>query len=204
MRHLVWVLVWVLGLTATAARALPTTEAMLADRVLGKAEAPVTITEYSSFTCSHCAQFSVDTFPKIKSEYIDTGKVRFVFRDFPLNSPSLAAAVVARCLPPERYFGFVEMLFRDQKEWAQHADMKGVLDDLKVRAQLAGLAEADFQACLKNADLIKGLQERAAEAEKKHQINSTPTFLVNGKTLAGALPFADFKTAIDAALAQAK
>lgn len=204
MRYLVVVLACVLGLSVPAAWALPTTEAMLADRVMGKAEAPVTITEYSSFTCPHCAQFTAETFPRIKSEYIDSGKVKFVFRDYPLNSPSLAAAVVARCLPPDRYFGFVEMLFRDQKDWSQHPDMKGVLDDLKVRSQLAGLTDADFQACLKNADLIKGLQERAAEAEKTYQINSTPTFIINGKTLPGALPFADFKTAIDAALAQAK
>ena len=117
---------------------------------------------------------------------------------------SLAAAVVARCLPADRYFGFAEMLFRDQKDWSRHEDMKGVLDDLKVRAQLAGLSDTDFEACLKNADLIKGIQTRAAEAEKQYKIDSTPTFIINGKPVAGALPFADFKTAIDAALAQAK
>src|SRR5712672_1410926 len=89
------------------------------DRVLGKADAPITIIEYASLTCPHCAHFEVDVLPKLKAKWIDTGKAKLVLRDFPLDEPALRAAMVARCAPPERFFGFIDALFQGQNAWAR-------------------------------------------------------------------------------------
>ncbi|MBK8175254.1 MAG: DsbA family protein [Rhodospirillales bacterium] len=183
-----------------AEAALPPLEMMLADRALGSETAKVTIIEYSSLTCPHCADFHRETLPQIKAAYIDTGQVRYIVRDFPLERRALAAATVARCLPPDRYFGFVDMLFRDQQAWARGDNL---LADLKVRAQLAGLSAADFDACISDKGLIDGIQAKAAEGSTKNGINSTPTFLVNGTTLSGALPYDDYRAAIEKALDKA-
>ena len=184
-----------------ALSALPSVDAMLAERSLGSPTAKVTIIEYSSLTCSHCADFHRETLPQIREQFIDKGLVRYVVRDFPLDSRATAAAIVAACVPPNHYFGFIDMLFRDQADWAKSPKP---LEDLKGRAQLAGLAAADFDPCINNKALLDGIQVRAVEAQKRDTIESTPTFIINGRKLAGALPFADFKTAIDEALAKAK
>lgn len=199
MRAVVLALLFGLMLPLSA-RALPATQTMLEERSLGNPSAPVTMIEYSSFTCPHCADFHRETMPELKSAYIDTGKVRYVFREFPLDRRALAASMVARCVAPDRFFGLVDMLYRDQQTWARSANP---LDDLKIRAQLAGLSPADFDACLNNQDLANGIQARAAEAREKDKVESTPTFFVNGRLISGAVPFAEFQAAIDEALAKA-
>jgi protein-disulfide isomerase len=161
----------------------------------------VTLVEYSSLTCPHCADFHREALPKIKEDYIDKGVVRYVLRDFPLDRLAMAAAMVARCLPADRYFGFVSMLFSDQQTWAHSRNPN---DDLRVRAQLAGLPPAEFDACLANQDLLKGIQAAAAEAQKRDGVDSTPTLLVNGRKVSGAAPYDEFKSAIDEALAKAR
>jgi protein-disulfide isomerase len=181
--------------------ALPPVETMLAERSMGSPTAPVTLVEYSSLTCPHCADFHRETLPKIKEDYIDKGVVRYVLRDFPLEPRALAAAMVARCLPADRYFGFVSMLFSDQQTWAHS---RNPTEDLKVRAQLAGLLPAEFDACLANQDLLKGIQAAAAEAQKRDGIDSTPTLLVNGRKVSGAAPYDEFKSAIDEAVAKGR
>lgn len=201
MRKLVAVLVLLTALLPVAAVALPTTEAMLAERALGNPQAKVTIVEYSSLTCPHCAEFHRDVLPQIKAEYIDKGLVRLVFRDFPLDGRAMGAAMVARCVPPDRYFGFIDMLFRDQQAWARGTDP---LADLKVRAQLAGLAPADVDACLADKALLQGIQTRAQEAQKQDGVDSTPSFRLNGQKIAPNHTFAEFQAAIDQALAAAK
>jgi len=183
----------------TAAMALPPDASMLAERSLGNAQAKVTIIEYSSLTCPHCAEFHRDTLPQIQANYIDKGLVRYVVRDFPLEGRALAASMVARCLPPERYFGFIGLLFRDQAVWAQSPNP---LDELKVRAQLAGLSPADFDACLADKPLLAGIQARAQEAKTRDGIESTPIFLIDGTKLAGAQSYPEFEKAIQAALAR--
>ena len=198
MRKLVAVLVLVAALLPFTAAALPTTEAMLAERSLGSPQAKVTVVEYSSLTCPHCAEFHRDILPQIQAEYIDKGMVRWVFRDFPLDGRAMGAAMVARCVPPDRYFGFIDMLFRDQQAWARGNDP---LADLKVRAQLAGLAAADVDACLADKALLQGIQTRAQEAQKQDGIDSTPSFRMNGQKIAAGHSFAEFKAAIDPALA---
>ena len=197
MRTVFWcVLALILMFAASAATAAPSTEQALAERSLGRADAPVTIIEYSSLTCPNCADFHRDVFGKLKSTFIDTGKVRYVLRDFPLEPRAMAAAIVARCVAPDRYFGFIEMLFADQQAWARSKDL---LNELQVRAQLAGLSSDDFNACLNNSALMQGIQKRAEEGQKQYGIESTPSFIVNGKPLTGARTFADFEAAIAAA-----
>lgn len=174
---------------------------LLPETMIGDPQAPVTIIEFSSLTCPHCAAFHRETLPKIEETYIDTGKARLIYRDFPLGRLALAAAVVGRCVDPARHFGFVGMLYRDQADWAQSADP---LAELKIRAQLAGLSETDFNACLENKPLIQAIQQRAQEGQQEYGIDSTPSFIIDGQKLAGEQSFETFSAAIDAALAKAR
>jgi protein-disulfide isomerase len=201
VRSIVLIIVLILPILPRAAAALPSAQAMLADRSLGRASAKVAIFEYSSLTCPHCADFHRDVLPRIKQEYIDKGLVRYVPRDFPLDGRAMAAAMITRCVPPDRYFGFLDMLFSDQQSWARSANP---LDDLKVRAQLAGLPPAEFDACLADQDLLKGIQASAAEAGKRESIESTPTFFIDGKKISGAAAYDQFKSAIDEAIGKAR
>lgn len=173
----------------------------LAERALGRADAPVTIVEHSSLTCPHCADFHAETLPKIKEAYIDTGKVRLVFSDFPLNRLALGAAMVARCVDEDRYFGMLDTLFRSQRSWAASEQP---LAELERLARFAGLTGDEFTACLDNRTLLQGIQERARAAQQAYGINSTPTFIVNGRKVVGALPYDEFEAAIEAALAGAR
>jgi protein-disulfide isomerase len=172
----------------------------LAETALGDPNAPVTVIEYSSLTCPHCAAFHRDTLPQVKASYIDTGKVRFVYRDFPLGKLALAAAVVGRCVEPSRHFAFIDMLYRDQDAWSQSRDP---LAELKLRGQLAGLSDSQFEACLGNKPLIQAVQQRAQEGQQQYGIDSTPSFIVNGKKISGEQSFEAFSKAIDAALSEA-
>jgi protein-disulfide isomerase len=201
VRKLVLVLILALALPPSRGMALPPVEAMLAERSMGTPSAPVTLVEYSSLTCPHCADFHRETLPKIKEAYIDKGVVRYVLRDFPLDPRAMAAAMVARCLPADRYFGFVGMLFSDQQAWAHS---RNPTEDLRIRAQLAGLPPAEFDACLRDKDLADGIQAAAAEAQKRDGIDSTPTLLVNGRKMAGAASYEEFKSAFDEAVARAR
>ena len=176
-------------------------EEALSEKVLGKADAPVTIIEYSSLGCSHCAAFHKDTLPEIKKNYIDTGKAKLILRDFPLGGPALAAAMLARCSGNARYFGFVEMLFRSQESWAMTNDPLGELGKV---ARIGGMGEADFNTCLQNEKLMKALQDGMRKAQLEHDVEATPTFIVGDTRIPGALPYVDFKKVLDEALAKAK
>lgn len=169
------------------------------ERTLGEANAPVAIYEFSSFTCPHCANFHIETLPRIKADYIDSGKVKLVFRDFPLDRLALAASIVSRCVKPAQYFGFVDLLFRDQKAWATAKDP---LAELKTRARIAGVGDEQITACLGDQALFTQLQQRRDAAAKEFSINSTPTFVIGSETIHGAMPYEAFKAAIEAALAK--
>ncbi len=170
---------------------------MLADRSLGAEDAPVTIIEYSSLTCGHCANFHHLTLPRIKEQYIETGKVRLIFRDFPLDTAALAASMLTRCVPEEDYFPFLETLFREQDSWMTAENIRGALVGL---ANDAGLSDADVAACLTNGQLLSGVRERAIAARDEFNINSTPSFLIEGELVSGALPFEHFQEIIERAL----
>lgn len=171
--------------------------AALQERILGNPSAPVKISEHSSFTCGHCGKFHQDVFVKLKEEFIDTGKAYLVFSDFPLNGPALHASMVARCLPQDKFFNFVDMLFERQEDWAYDA---GYLTFLKQKAVQNGLTPAEFQACLKNQELRAGILNRMQAAQAQWQVRATPSFVINNKTLiGGALPFEEFAKKINEA-----
>jgi protein-disulfide isomerase len=160
---------------ARAAEDTTTTE-----RALGQPDAPVSVTEFYSLTCSHCADFQRETFPRVKKELIDTGKLRYVFWDFPLDQVALMAAQVARALPPDRYQPFVEALLATQDRWA-FARGVNPTEELARMASLAGLPRAAFDQAINNTALRTWILQRQDEAEKTYSIDSTPNFVFNGK-----------------------
>lgn len=186
---------------SAAAQKLPPIEQILSERVLGKADAPVTMIEYAALTCSHCAAFHNGPYNDIKKEYIETGKVKLIVRDFPLNNLGLAAAMMARCLPPDRYFGTMELLFRGQQSWTRDPNPAGALAGV---GRLAGMSQATFEACLQNRDVVQGIRKMRDEGQAKFKVQSTPTFVINGTVHAGGRPIEEFRNILDAALAAAK
>ncbi len=159
------------------------------EMALGAEDAPLTVIEYASMSCGHCALFHRQTFPELKKHYIDTGKIRFIFREFPINRPALEGAMIARCAGPDRYFGFLKILFTSQDKWA-------VTDS---RTQLAkvvkagGMKSSTVEQCLDDAELQKSILNTRMQGEQEFEISSTPTFIVNGNKFSGALSFKQFE-----------
>ena len=167
------------------------------DRVLGKADAPITIFEYASLTCPHCAAFDRETLPKVKENWIDTGKAKLIFRDFPLDGLALRAAMLARCAPPDRFYGFIDTLFQSQQTW-EHA--KDPMEALEHIARLGGMTEDQFKSCMKNEQVSNAVVGSETLAQKEYGVNSTPTFFINGTKIEGAQPYDAFDKALTAAL----
>jgi protein-disulfide isomerase len=163
--------------------------------VLGRADAPVTVIEYSSLGCPHCADFHFEVLPRIKEMYIDNGKVRWIVRDFPLGMLALAGAVVAHCAGPDRYLPTLGILFRSQESWMRSADP---LEELRLLSRMAGMSNRQFEACIRDDSLIGKIESQARTAQKERGIEGTPTFFVNGEAIVGAVPFETFKKFIDA------
>ena len=171
----------------------------LPDMALGPANASVTITEYASMTCPHCAAFNKDVFPKIKSEYIDTGKVRYVFREFPLDIKAAAGSMLARCIAKDdagKYFAVIDMLFRQQDEWV----MKNTTDTLIRIGKQAGLSQQAVEDCLKDQALLDKIAADQKYASEVLKVNSTPTFFLNGEMIRGETSFEEFDKRIKALL----
>lgn len=167
------------------------------ETILGKADAPVTIVEYASMTCPHCARFHNAVLPTIKSEFIDKGQVRLVFRDFPLDNLALTASVVARCAGPERYFPFVDALFASQDKWARDRNPMVALSRI---ARLGGMSQVDFESCLKKQDITEKVLAQRLEADKTYGVRSTPTIIVNGDLYSGGLGVDQLRAVINAKL----
>ena len=165
----------------------------LGEKVLGSAEAPVTVVEYASMSCPHCAEFDRETFDSFRLEYIDTGKVRFVFREFPLNAPAYAVAMIARCAPADRFFEVVHTFYRTQETWLSSADVKPAI--LEV-AKPFGFTEQALDACISNQALFEGL-EAIKTRGLAFGVQGTPTFFINGKKVVGALSLEELKKEID-------
>jgi protein-disulfide isomerase len=155
----------------------------LGDEIQGQADAPVTIVEYASMTCPHCSHFHETTYPEMKKKYIDTGKVRFVFREFPLDPLALAASMLARCAGKEKYFPLIDAFFAQQKDWV----VQKPLQPMFTIAKQAGFTQQTFDQCLANHQLEQGIVEERTRATQKFNVNSTPTFFINGKIFRGAL-----------------
>src|SRR5438067_12015726 len=163
------------------------------DRVLGKADAPITIIEYASLTCPHCAHFEVDVLPKLKTKWIDTGKAKLILRDFPLDEPAMRAAMVARCAPPERFYPLVDALFAGQEKWATAKDYRAALERL---AKLGGVGDKEFKACITDKKLEDQVAGSRLTATKDLGVDSTPTFFINGTKFEGAPTVEAFERAL--------
>jgi protein-disulfide isomerase len=159
------------------------------DRVLGNRNAPITIVEYASMSCPHCAHFAKDVLPELKKEWIDTGKAKLVLRDFPLDKLALQAAMVQRCAPPDRFYAFAETFFADQEKWVLADDYKAALARL---AALGGMSKSEFDACLKNSALENQILQERLVASKDLDVDATPTFFINGTKFAGEPTVAAF------------
>jgi protein-disulfide isomerase len=158
----------------------------LPEMVMGNEKAPVTIIEYASLTCSHCAHFAENTFPELKKRYIDTGKVRFIFREFPLDPLAAAAFMLARCAgetDSAKYFALVETLFHQQRTWA----VEKPIEPLLAIAKQAGFTEKTFDTCLSNQKLLDGIESMRQKAANQFKVESTPTFFINGAKHPGDL-----------------
>jgi protein-disulfide isomerase len=169
------------------------------DMAIGDADAPVTVVEYALFTCPHCAEFYKDVFPKLKAEYSDTGKVRLVFREVYFNSPSLWAAMIARCAPADRYFGIADVLFATQLDWAAQTDEKALIGKLYAIGRQAGLSDKEMDACMQDRGFAEALVAAYQKNSAADKIDATPSFIVNG-TKVDNVPWDEFKAKIDAAL----
>ena len=155
----------------------------LGDEIQGQADAPVTIVEYASMTCPHCSHFHETTYPEMKKKYIDTGKVRFIFREFPLDPLAAAAAMLARCAGKDKFFPLIDAFFAQQKDWV----VQKPLQPMFAIAKQAGFTQQSFDECLANQQLLTNLEQQRTHATQKFNVNSTPTFFINGKTVRGAL-----------------
>ena len=163
------------------------------DVVLGSDKAPVTVIEYASMTCPHCAHFAETTFPELQKRYIDTGKVRFIFREFPLDALAAAGFMLARCAGKDKFMPVVETLFAKQREWM----VEKPIEPLRAIAKQFGFTEQSFDQCLANQKVLDGIQDVRDRAATKLGVNSTPTFFINGKKLVGDQPIEAMAKDID-------
>ncbi|MDB5508377.1 MAG: Disulfide bond formation protein DsbA [Hyphomicrobiales bacterium] len=169
-------------------------EGALPDIWLGSKDAPVTIIEYASMTCSHCATFHNETFPTLKSKYIDTGKVRFTLREFPFDPLATAGFMLARCAGPDKREAMVDLLFAQQKNWA-FTDKP--LEGLSNLVKQTGMSQQAFEACLKDKALYDNINQTRDRAAEKFKVDSTPTFFINGRKQSGAMTISQLEKAID-------
>jgi protein-disulfide isomerase len=152
------------------------------DRILGDPNAPITIIEYASMTCPHCAHFTDDVLPELKKKWIDTGKVKLVLRDFPLDGEAVKASMIARCAPPDRFYAFIDAFFVDQDKWVTAPNYQEALTRL---AALGGMGKDQVDKCLADKQLEDRILNSRLVASKDLDVNATPTFFINGTKFAG-------------------
>lgn len=174
--------------------------ARMADRSMGPADAKVQVVEWFSLTCTHCAAFQRETFPQVRAKLIDTGRIHYTWRDYPLDQVALTAAMVARALPVERYEPFISALLASQDRWAFARGVNST-EELAKYAALAGMSRETFNGAIGDADLKRAILTAQEGAEKTMSVTSTPSFIINGKLTPGAIGYEAFEKAIDAAAA---
>jgi protein-disulfide isomerase len=198
-----------LGLAARAAEPAPSSPAakpaanqpVYREFIQGNPKAKVTVIEYASLTCGHCKTFQDTTYPELKKNYIDTGKIRFVYRDYPLDGLAAAGALLARCAPGDRGKVMIDLMFKNQMEWVRSP---APIEPLRGYAQLAGMSAADVDACLKNEGIMNKIREVMDTASTVYKVQSTPTLFVNEEKVEGAVSYAELSKIIDEAIADAK
>lgn len=169
----------------------------MGDKWLGKEDAPVTIVEYASMTCPHCKTFHEKVLPGLKEKYIETGKVRLIFREFPFDPRAFAAFMLARCAPDEFYFPMIDVLFKQQSVWARAQDPR---PELLQIAKLAGFTQESFEACLKNEEVLASVQAVQKKGQDDYGVNATPFFFINGEKYNGENSVSGLSEAIEALL----
>ena len=171
------------------------------DFVIGNEDAKITIIEYASLSCSHCADFHVNTLETLKKEYIDTGKVRMVFRDYPFNYPALLGSMVLRCIPENYRYDYMNALFKLQPDWVNKKNKKTIQELYKIM-QSGGMTKEEYDACIYNTELENEILEGVMEAQNQFNIKSTPSFIINGKLIEGNKSIKEFRQIIDKILSQ--
>jgi protein-disulfide isomerase len=175
--------------------------AELQEMSIGAEDAPITMVEYASFTCPHCKNFHHDVLPQIMENYIDTGKVRMVYRGIYFDRLGLWADMLARCGGPDRYFGIAAMIYDKQKEWTSSENAVGVVDNLYAIGRLAGLEQADMEACMQDNVTAKAMVAFSTDSAEADGVNSTPTFVINGQTISN-MPYSGFVDEFERILAE--
>lgn len=188
-----------LASAANADEAAEIDTSSIVEMTLGADDAPVTIVEYASYTCPHCATFHEGPFKKLKADYIDTGKVKFVFRDVYFDKYGLWAAMVARCTGPEKFFGISDLIFKGQNTWARAGDAPQIVEELKKIGRLSGVDNATLEACLQDSEKAQTLVAWYQANAVADEVDSTPSFVINGKKVANQ-KYEDFAAIIDAEL----
>ncbi len=168
----------------------------ITDMVMGAADAPVEIVEYASFTCPHCATFHLETFKKLKADYIDTGKVRFIYREVYFDRFGLWASMIARCGGEMRFYGLTELIFEKQRDWTASGDPATIIEDLRKLAKTAGLTDEMLDECMNDADQAQSLVAWYEANAKRDDISSTPSFLIDGEKYAN-MAYSEFQKIID-------
>ena len=171
------------------------------DMTLGNPKAKVVLIEYAAPRCPHCAHFNEETFPPLKANYIDTGKVLYVFRVLPLGAGDGVAEKLARCLPRDKYFSFMDRLFRTQREWNDEFGVTDVRGGLLKQAQASGMTEAQFDSCLADTKRDAIINQVAQDGVTRYGLNSTPSLVINGVLTPNVAEYDQLKIALDAALA---
>lgn len=160
------------------------------ERIFGDPAAPVTVVEYHSLTCGNCQNFYMKVMPEIKREFIDTGKVKFAYREFPLDRAALAASILAYCAgSDDRYFAFIDTFYRTKEQWAHDKDP---IKKLTMLGALGGVPPAKFQQCQDDKTFVDAILQQRMQGEKEYQVKGTPTFVIDGKTYRGSMEFAEF------------
>ncbi len=193
-------------LGANQGSALPSTAAAgpvvtADDRTQGNPKAPITVIEYAAPMCPHCAHMNEEGIPILKAQYIDTGKVFYVFRVFPIGNADVPAEAIARCLPADNYFPFIDLLYRNQPKWDPEYGADAA-SGLVAMGRIAGLSNDQVQACMNNKAAQDRVVKVAADATARYGISGTPTFVINGEVLTGGAPWSDIKAKLDSLLAK--
>ncbi|UWQ79138.1 DsbA family protein [Leisingera sp. S132] len=171
----------------------------ITEMTLGAEDAPVTLIEYASYTCPHCANFHNNTFKQLKADYIDTGKVKFIYREVYFDRYGLWASMIARCSGPEKFFGISDLIYKGQSEWARAGGAPEIIDELRKIGRLAGIENDQLEACLQDGEKAQTLVTWYQENATEHGIESTPSFILNGEKVSNQ-SYEDFKKLLDAEL----
>ena len=188
----------VLSLPVLAGSVLEITEN---DFVIGDEDASITIIEYASLSCSHCADFHINTLPKLKKEFVDTGKAKIVFRDFPFNYPALLGSMVLRCVPEDIRFQYSNALYKLQSKWVVRENAKSTQELYKIM-QSGGMTKEEFNQCIGDVGLENEILQGVISAQSEFNIKSTPSFIINGILLEGNKPIKDFRQIINKILSE--